>query len=91
MIVVSEEFDRLDPELKEILTKMCEWIGLTPDNVPWNEKDWYTTYSWTIEQQKGFEEWLVDFWHKKMPQRSKEWLQTQASMMMLMWGWKFAD
>lgn len=46
---------------KIILSKMFEFVNAEFDEELVLEKDWYKKYSWTQEQEDGFEKWLTDY------------------------------
>lgn len=46
---------------KEILTKMFSIVGEEFYEEDVQESDWYMKFSWTLEQEKEFKDWMIDF------------------------------
>lgn len=49
-----------NPELKQVMTKMCEIIGIEIGSVDFDNPLWYDTHSWTVDQEMEFLFWLVE-------------------------------
>ena len=83
--------------LTEILIEMCRRVGTTMDQVDWDDDGWYRSHEWSEEDQKDFENWLVDYWYNNAKARRsmttcrkhKGNLRMAASEFTFIYGWKF--
>lgn len=85
--------------VKEMLTR----VGLTSKEAKeilasgfLTQKEWYTSYSWTLAEQESFEKWFVDYIYQNKeartalcahPRRSKTYLRKVAKEWTFQFGW----
>lgn len=86
----------MNESLVVILKRMCEVVGCDYDTIDFKSNDWYTTYTWSEEQQNEFIDWMVDYLKKSSTARkdmsilssSKKELQRFSQFFVSMYGWK---
>jgi hypothetical protein len=78
----------------QILTKMCEMIGLSYDAVKFIKPDWFSLHTWTPEEEEEFINWLAGFLlkHKYVTgvssRKNKERARHEAQKINAMYGWR---
>ena len=94
---MSETFEQFDEHIKEILTKMCEFVGTTPDKVDFDARDWYWQYQWTEEEQEKFKKWLIEYLKEnsyarktvmRFPRKNSAMIKKVANTFIFNYGWK---
>jgi len=72
--------------LKEVLTKMFEAVGVeySPE-LTLNDR-WYLKYSWTRVQEDAFKKWLIEYIKKGKFATSKR-AEREAEIFLLYCGW----
>jgi len=82
---------------KEILNKMCEVVGTNIDAIDTSKEHWFWEHTWSEEEQKEFQEWMIDylFTNKEArlelmtyPSRVKEKIKQCVNMFIFNYGWK---
>ena len=83
--------------LKEILKKMCEYVGADYDKIDFKKKLWFMEYEWSEEQEQEFIDWLTDYLYKNteprqhmmaFPMKNKKQCQLAANEFVSNYGWK---
>ncbi|SRR5258708_9270161 len=87
--------------LVEILTHMCEMIGVDPNEVDFKSQSWFTEHTWSENQQDEFRQWLIDYFSvKKEGKRrlrdiarfpslmNKQEINKLTGMFLLDYGWR---
>lgn len=79
---------------KIILEELCKAVGTTYDKVDFDKPEWYTTHTWTVEEQLAFQKWLGEFLVKnhyamKGNYRKQPHGFYEAGKMLMNYGWKF--
>lgn len=93
-----EEF----PYLEEIIREMCKRVGANFDDIIFKDKEnlWFHKYEWIEEEQKDFENWLVDFFRAnkgareelmETPSKDKKIIEGTVRMFILNYGWKLKN
>lgn len=86
----------MNESLVIILKHMCEVAGCDYDTIDFKSNDWYTTYTWSDEQQNEFVEWMIDYLKTSPIARknlnilssSKQTLRKASEFFVSMYGWK---
>ena len=90
----------MDKYLEIALVKMFQVVGQEFNRELLKARDWYTTYSWTVEQEHDFEKWLAKYLYKDtnarkaichIPRKSMRHLKKTAEMFTFQWGWPLKD
>ena len=81
-----------EEKVETLINKMFEIAGY---NVAYNDikdrKDaWYTDWTMTVEQNKEWVDWMVNYFKKECKTPAKL-AEREAAMCSLMWGLKFSD
>jgi hypothetical protein len=50
----------MDENIKEVLAKMCGFIGVDFKEVNFGERDWSDQYAWTSTERNGFKVWMTN-------------------------------
>lgn len=53
-----EKLKEEKPRFYNILEKMCEYVGVTIEDIDWNDEEWFKQYEWTVKEQDNFINWL---------------------------------
>ncbi|MDD5098721.1 MAG: hypothetical protein PHD31_03340, partial [Candidatus Pacebacteria bacterium] len=78
--------------------KMCKRVGADYSKIVFDETGWFLKYSWTIDEEESFVDWLVEYLHKNkdarrtlmnFPSFSKKSLRKFATKFVFTYGWKF--
>jgi len=72
----------------EILTHMCEMIGLSYDAVKFIRPDWFQLHTWTPEEENQFIDWLAEFLVKHKYVKIKRRARHEAEKVNMQYGWK---
>lgn len=77
---------------KQILSKMCETIGIKYEDVNFEEPNWYQKHSWTSEQENEFKKWLGKFlvdnkYSFKGKYRGQNCGEYEAAKIIMNYGW----
>jgi len=84
------------PELEPILKKMCEIIGVNHETIDFKQEQWFTSHSWTKEQETEFVDWLTHYIYNNKEARlrlsyarkDKASCAQFARLFVLNYGWK---
>ena len=49
----------MEKGLEIILREMCRRVGADFEKINFKEKGWFKNYSWSIDSEKAFKEWLI--------------------------------
>lgn len=83
--------------LKIVLIKMCSYVGADFLEIDFKSRDWFVKYSWAVEQQANFSEWLEKEcyfnWSKykrlaKFTIKSKTRIKLLVNDFLFCYGWK---
>jgi len=87
--------------LTVILKEMCRRVKVPFSRIPFKSEGWFREHDWSEEEQRGFEEWLVNYLKSNIEARrellnipsrtSIKSLQKAASMFIFNYGWKLSD
>ena len=81
---------------KKILHHLCEMVGAT--NVDFKSPDWYTTHTWTKQQEKEFINWMVKYLTKNAearqeimarPSKNKKMIKELVLEFTYQYGWDY--
>ena len=75
-------------ENKEILKKMCSYVGADFNEIDFKSDYWYLKHQWTEEQENDFIHWLTEHHKKKHP--PKKALQL-ANEFVFNYGWRTSE
>ncbi len=85
----KEMKDKWDTTFTMALRKMFKMVGERYPNPKLTAlKDWFMLHEWTEEKQDEFRAWLVKLIEKRHPWLTKHKVELEASMFILMYGWK---
>lgn len=82
--------------LVHILKEMCTRVGADYESIDFKKQDWFREYTWNVEDQDNFKEWIVDyvFKHSKARReflsasiRDKEHIRKAADFFIFNYGW----
>jgi hypothetical protein len=81
---------------KKCLIEMFRVVGLdyTYEQILKYAEDnpyWYSSRTWTTEQEESFKKWMDNLLKKKFRYWRKKQRQLEIAMFTLMWGWKTKD
>ena len=79
--------NRIEDVFNFCFKEMFLRVGLTyPDEKFTSNKEWFRQRSWTEEQEKDFQKWMVGYLRKKLKWNKKnaEW---EVSLFLLSYGW----
>jgi hypothetical protein len=85
------------PELKLIMTHMCNMIGVDYDDVDFKKQDWFWEHTWTMEKEEEFVDWLAKLLYNDIkvrkailsfPSKDKERCKAGARFFASNFGWK---
>lgn len=84
------------PNLYTILEKMCECVGITIQDVNWDDEEWFRQYEWSAKEQDQFIKWLYKFLNSKPAMmeltghsiRNAKTRNSVAISFALYYGWK---
>lgn len=102
MIKMSDEkpkvkYTDFDPNVQAILEEMCNRVGMTIEDVDFNDSQWYTKKEWTEFEQMDFEEWLYDYLKTNnearnnvmaFPRKNSKLIRKTAKYWISNYGWK---
>jgi hypothetical protein len=54
------KYESMDAVLRQILTKMCDYVGADVETIDTTQQGWFRKYSWTEEQENDFKLWLCN-------------------------------
>ena len=86
--------------LTEVLQEMFRRVGVNLNETLLENDAWYTTYSWTLAEQKDFENWFVNYLYNNtkarnalcsIPRRSKKHLRKVAQEFIFQYGWSLKE
>ena len=72
--------------VKYVITKMCEVIGVKYDDVDFTNHRWFLEYSWTREEEEEFRDWLITLIEKTTID-TRHYAEVQANFFILNYGW----
>jgi hypothetical protein len=84
--------------LEEILKEMCKRVKADYSKIVFNEDDWFYKYSWTINEENDYVNWLIEYLQKnkkacqeimKYPSSDKKYLLKFAQKFVSNYGWKY--
>jgi len=87
----------MNKHLKIVLQKMCDIVGADFDSLDFQNDAWYYKHSWTVEQEKEFEQWLYNYlWKSKQarktilayPYQDKHKIKEAVYQFTLYYGWR---
>jgi hypothetical protein len=89
----------VSPVLQEILQEMCRRVNVDYNTVDFTKDRWYVDYSWTVEEEKDFTDWLtkeVISNRKKykpvFPMTSSTYfVKKSVEWFVLQYGWKYKE
>lgn len=70
------------------LKKMFKMVGLEYPNEITKNPEWFTTHTWTKEQQDKFRGWMKKTLKRRHPELSSPRIISEVGWFLLMWGWK---
>lgn len=47
------------PQLKKVMQKQCEFAGLKFEDVDFTQPEWFSKYTWTVEDEEDFRAWFL--------------------------------
>jgi len=86
--------------LREALTEMCARVGCTPEDVDWEDAQWYQSQSWTEQAQWDYRMWLAEKLVErqdlrnslmKSSTRRRRTCEAAADEFIFQWGWTTGD
>lgn len=85
-----------EPHTAEILTKMCEMVGVDYKTFDFNQPNWYWQHTWTKEQEAEFITWLAQFllkhkYTRKGKYRGEDKPTYDAKKIVWNYGWKVSN
>ena len=54
-----------------ILKEMCKRVGVDYDKVNFSDPRWYQKHTWTVEMEKEFEKWMIDYLYNHKAARNE--------------------
>jgi hypothetical protein len=90
----------MEKNLKTILTEMCSRVGVTFEDVDFQENAWYTKHKWTAEEEASFEDWLSNFLFTNKEARkellkhtvnSRKQCDTASKEFVVNYGWSYKE
>ena len=91
--------EQFSESLQEVLKEMCNRVGADYESIDFSSERWYINYSWTLQEEKQFEKWMVDYLYKSAKARReimnhlikrKSYLEKVAREFTFMYGWSLA-
>lgn len=83
-------------EVAVVLKKLCEFVGADYDSIDFYENKWFLKHEWTLEQEKEFIEWFLDYLKDKSVFKcfskahfSKKTRLKVAKAFVFSYGWKY--
>ena len=85
------------PELKLIMSHMCEMIGVNYDDVDFKKEGWFWEHTWTMAQEEEFITWLTNLLYTdtkvrkailSFPSKDKKRCEGGARFFASNYGWK---
>ena len=89
--------ENFSESLQIILKEMCNIVGADYNSIDFSESQWYNKYEWTTQEEKQFEDWMVNFLYENSKARKeimntsikrKLYLQKVAKEFTFQYGWK---
>jgi len=86
--------------LKNILTKMCEYVNVDFNTIDFKEHEWFLKHAWTTNHENDFKEWMVDYLsNNKEAQKEimniettdKKRINATVGFFLFTYGWKTED
>jgi len=83
--------------LQFVLKEMCNRVGADYDSIDFSSNNWYSKYEWTIQEEKQFEKWMIDYLYKNAKARreimnysikNKSYLEKVAREFTFHYGWR---
>ncbi len=90
----------MDKYLVVVLKEMCKRVNAPYDQIDFQQKDWFSKYEWTMDEQADFNEWLVAYLYTntqarkallEVPIRTKRHIKKAADMFLFQFGWRFKE
>ena len=91
--MIKEHFSE---SLQEVLKEMCRVVGADYDSIDFSDERWYNKYEWTLQEEKQFENWMVEYLYKNAKARRemmnhsikrKSYLEKVAREFTFQFGW----
>ena len=76
-----------DKACEDCLVEMFRRVGEEYPNILTEQENWWTTRTWTSQEEDDFKEWMLDYLRTKA-KMGKAKAETEVSYFLLMWGWK---
>lgn len=86
--------------LQTVLKEMCNRVGADYDSIDFSNELWYSKYEWTIQEEKQFEKWMIDYLYKNTKARKelmncsylkkKSYLEKVAREFTFQYGWSLS-
>jgi hypothetical protein len=51
--------------LTEVLTKMCDMVGVNVNKIDFKKPQWFWKHTWTKNQEKEFKKWFVNYLYRR--------------------------
>lgn len=89
--------NRFNPQLKMIMSNMCDRVGVNYDDINFKEDKWYWKHTWTMAQEEEFIKWLSNLLYNDIkvrrailsyPVKNKKRCEQGARFFASMFGWK---
>lgn len=96
----GEDMEQFSETLIEVLKEMCKRVGADYNSIDFKAERWFMEYTWTPEQQKDFEKWLVNYLYTSAKRRrefcsvnlkAKKYLRKVATAFTFNHGWSFPE
>ena len=92
----------MEKTLRDIMVKMCDFVGAKFDDIDFHGPDWFHKHSWTKEREQEFIVWIEGYLWENRKQAAREltkYLYTPnkkqvrqlAQEIVFMWGWKTVE
>lgn len=81
-----EDLKSKNSELYRYLSEMFERADVDPEEVDITQRRWYHEYTWSLEDQEEFREWMIE--ELKKDPETKTFAEQKADMFILNYGFK---
>lgn len=91
--------EQFNESLQEVLKEMFNRVGANYDSIDFSDNKWYNKYEWTLQEQKQFEKWMIDYLYKNPKARKeimnhsikrKSYLEKVVKEFTFQYGWSLA-
>jgi hypothetical protein len=95
--------EKLNKTVQEILTEMCKRVGADASTIDFTKEQWFMEYSWTMEEEKAFKEWLRAYLLEdekrlievakfpKITRNNKKVMDELLDLFMFNYGWRYKE